>query len=330
MAGSPGTGSPGTGSPGTAAPGLAPALADGPDLDQLIAGSPSLSRSLAGIDRAAASPSPILVLGEPGTGRSSLARAIHRSSPRSSGELVEVDPGAVPSTLFESDLFGYRAGAFTGAEESMEGRVERARGGTLVLDHVEELPLVAQPKLLRLLAELRYTPLGGRERPADVRFVALALPDLPERVEKGAFRADLYYRLEVLAFRLPPLRDRLDDLPSLVDGLLADLCARLDRPRPRIAEPSLRWMQRYAWPGNLRQLRNVLERALVRSPGEGLIEPEPPRDARAPRPVTLAELEKQHILDTLAHTRGHQGRAAELLGISRKALWEKRRRYDLP
>ena len=262
--------------------------------------------------------------------RRSLARAIHQSSPRSGKALVEVDPGAVPSTLFESDLFGYRAGAFTGAEESMEGRVERASGGTLVLDHVEELPLFAQPKLLRLLAELRYTPLGGRERRADVRFVALAAPDLPMRVEKGAFRADLFYRLEVLAFRLPPLRQRLEDLPTLIDSLLADLAARLGRPQPRVEERALRWMSRYAWPGNLRQLRNVLERALIASTGDGSIEPEPPRDAGMQRPPSLAEAEKQLILDALAHTRGHQGRAAEILGISRKSLWEKRRRYELP
>src|SRR5262249_22511330 len=162
--------------------------------------------------RAAATEAPILVLGEPGSGRSTVARALHAASPRSGRVLVEVDAGVVPGTLFESELFGYRAGAFTGAERASEGRVARAQGGTLVLDHVEELPLPAQPKLLRLIAEKRYAPLGGREVEADVRFVAIGPVDLPRRVEAETFRADLFYRLEVLTFRLPALRERRSEL----------------------------------------------------------------------------------------------------------------------
>jgi len=298
-------------------------------LADLLRASPTLERALPGAAKAAATDSPILVLGEPGSGRSTLARAFHRSSGRRGRPLVEVDPGSLPTTLFESELFGYQRGAFTGAESAEEGRVARAEGGTLLLDHVEELPLAVQPKLLRLLAESRYAPLGGRERPADVRFVAVGSDDLPERARRGLFRPDLFYRLEVLAFHLPPLRERRDDLPAICDHLLADLAARLGRPTPRLSERARGWIADYRWPGNLRQLRNLLERAFVLADA-GELDPDPPADAEEPRPRPLWEVERDEILRALAYTRGHQGRAAELLGISRKALWEKRRRLGLP
>ncbi|HEV8632356.1 MAG TPA: sigma 54-interacting transcriptional regulator, partial [Thermoanaerobaculia bacterium] len=261
-------------------------------------------------------------------GRSTLARALHRASGRR-GPLVEVDPATVPATLFESELFGHRAGAFTGATGDAEGRVARAEGGTLVLDQVEEIPLAAQPKLLRLLAERRYRPLGGEERTATVRFVALGSESLPRRVRQGLFRADLYYRLEVLAFRVPPLRERRGELPALAGALLADLGARLGRPAPPLATDALAWMAEHAWPGNLRELRNVLERAMVLGDGAAL-DPLPPRELAGARPRPLVEVEREEIAKALAHTRGHQGKAAALLGISRKALWEKRKRYGIP
>ncbi|MEM9554416.1 MAG: sigma 54-interacting transcriptional regulator [Acidobacteriota bacterium] len=297
-------------------------------LEDLLRDAPDLRAALPGIERAAAVDAPVLLLGEPGSGRTTLARAVHQASRRASGPLVEVDPGVVPASLFESELFGHRAGAFTGAAGDVAGRVERAERGSLVLDHVEELPLSLQPKLLRLLAEHAYTPLGGRERQADVRFLALGADDLERRVERGTFRADLFYRLEVLAFSLPPLRRRRRDLPALIDRLLADLAERFGRPLPRLDTADRRWMLEHPWPGNLRQLRNVLERALVIAEGD-VLEVEPPTDSdSAPRP--LAEVERDEIRRALAHTRGHQGRAAALLGISRKALWEKRKRYGLP
>ncbi len=251
------------------------------------------------------------------------------ASRRKAGPLVEIDPGTLPTTLFESELFGYRAGAFTGAETSEQGRVARADGGTLVLDQVEELPLAVQPKLLRLLAEKRFAPLGGRERSADVRFVAIGSDDLERRAGRGVFRQDLYYRLEVLAFRLPPLRERVGDLPAICEHLLADLCRRFERPPARLGEKASHWMRRYSWPGNLRQVRNLLERALILSSATEL-QPEPPADAAEPVPRTLAEVERAEILRALAYTRGHQGKAADVLGISRKALWEKRRRFGIP
>ena len=298
-------------------------------LARLLAEFPALAESLRGAERAAATSVPILILGEPGSGRSTLARALHGASPRAGGALIEVDPGSIPSTLFESEFFGYRAGAFTGAERASEGRVARAEKGTLVLDHVEELPLASQPKLLRLVAERRYAPLGGGEVEADVRFLALGAEDLPQRVAREAFRPDLFYRLEVLAFRLPPLRERRADLPAILDHLLADLGERFGHPRAELTPKARAWMLEHPWPGNLRQLRNVLERALILADG-GAVDPPPPEGLLEGRPRPLLEVEMEQIRHALAYTRGHQGRAAELLGISRKALWEKRKRYGIP
>lgn len=298
-------------------------------LSGLIRDFPVLGDSLKGAERAAATDAPVLILGEPGTGRSTLARAFHDASSRSAAPLVELDVGAIPSTLFESELFGYRAGAFTGAERASEGRMGRAEGGTLVLDHVEELPLTTQPKLLRLVAERRYSPLGEAERAADVRFVAIGPEDLPVRVERETFRPDLFYRLEVLAFLLPPLRERRADLPAILDHLLADLSVRFRRPNLHLAPRARAWMLEHPWPGNLRQLRNVLERGVILA-GDSAIDPPPPEGSIEGRPRPLLEVEKEMIRNALAYTRGHQGRAADLLGISRKALWEKRKRYGIP
>lgn len=290
---------------------------------------PSLETLIGQIERAARSEAPVLILGPAGSGRSTVARGVHQASERAAGPVVEVDIAAIPSTLFESEFFGFRAGAFTGAETSSPGRVARAERGSLLLDHVEELPLGSQPKLLRLLAERQYTPLGGKDRPADVRFIAVGPADLADRVAGGAFRADLFYRLEVLTFSLPALAARRPDLPALFDYFLADLGARSDRSRLSLTDRALRWMLDYPWPGNLRQVRNVLERALVEAPRATVLDPAPPRDL-AGRPRSLAEVEKEQIEAALAYTRGHQGRAADLLGISRKTLWEKRKKYDMP
>ncbi len=302
---------------------------NGGALAALAASSPHLATQLAALQRAAASDAPILVLGDPGTGRSALARALQASSPRSGSPLVEVDPGSLPAALFESELFGHRAGAFTGAERAQLGRVARADGGTLLLDHVEELPLGSQPKLLRLLAERRYAPLGGVETAADVRFVAIGPEDLSGRVERGLFRDDLFWRLEVLTFRLPPLRRRRGDVLPAAEAMMADLGLRFGRPGLRLSERARLWMAEADWPGNLRQLRNLLERAVVAGDGAQL-DPEPPGGGVGALPRTLEQAEGEAIRAALAWTRGHQGRAAELLGVSRKGLWEKRKRLGIP
>jgi DNA-binding NtrC family response regulator len=299
-------------------------------LPSLLGDFPALATALRGAERAARTDVPILILGEPGSGRSTVARALHYASPRAGHALTIVDPSSVPSALFESELFGYRAGAFTGAASAVDGRVARAEGGTLVLDHVENLPLAMQPKLLRLLAEKRFAPLGGSERTADVRFVAVGSDELPLRVARGSFRSDLFYRLDVVSFRLPPLRERPNDLPAILDHLLADLGERFGRPPVELTPRARTWMMAHPWPGNLRQLRNLLERSLVLREDEGALDPLAPALSPAIEPRPLVAVEREHIVSALAYTRGHQSRAAALLGISRKALWEKRRRHGIP
>lgn len=298
-----------------------------PELTARLAPYPDLAEALDGLDRAAATDAPVLLSGEPGSGRSTVARWLHEAGPRATGPRVEVDPAAVPVALFDSEIFGHTAGAFTGAV-AREGRIARARGGTLVLDHVEDLPRAVQPKLLRLLAEGRYAPLGGRERDAHVRFIALAGEGLRQRAENGLFRQDLYYRLAVLSFRIPPLRRRHRDLPILLTDLLTDLSERLGRDRPRLDDATRGWMTEHPWPGNLTQVRGLLERQLVLQDGPVLSIPPPRLDGG--RPGTLAEMEAEHIRRALAYSRGHQGRAAKILGISRKSLWERRKRLGIP
>ncbi len=300
-----------------------------PSLDAFFRANPSLESLLRGAERAAKSDATVLILGEAGSGRSTLARALHGVSGRAAEPLEEVDVAAIPASLFESELFGHVAGAFTDGDAVGEGRVARAGAGSLLLDRVEEIPLAVQAKLLRLLADRRYAPLGGSERTAACRFLAVGSSDLAERVARGAFREDLYFRLEVLTFVVPPLAERRQDLGPLLAFLLEDLAERLGREGLSLSERARGWMEAYGWPGNLREVRNVLERAAILTTGSEL-DPPPPAGAESARPLPLAEVEEREIRRALAYTKGHQGKAAALLGISRKALWEKRKRLGVP
>jgi two-component system response regulator FlrC len=294
----------------------------------------------------------VLILGESGTGKEVVARHIHRCSPRASGPWVAVNCAAMPAELLESELFGHERGAFTGAAERRLGRIEQADKGTLLLDEISELPPPLQAKLLRVLQEREVDRLGGaRPVPVDVRIIATSNRDLGQMVERKQFRADLYYRLFVFPIVLPPLRDRPDDIPVLATHLLRKLADDLGRPTPTLADDALRGLSRYRFPGNVRELGNILERAMVRCRFAvidlqyldlGLHEPRSSvaalgRSARAPLPerrflpegvpIDLGSLERLAIQEALRREDGNRTRAARVLGISLRTLRNKLREY---
>jgi len=294
----------------------------------------------------------VLVLGESGTGKEVVARYIHRCSPRASGPWVAVNCAAMPAELLESELFGHERGAFTGAAERRLGRIEQADKGTLLLDEISELPPALQAKLLRVLQEREVDRLGGgRSVPVDVRIIATSNRDLGQMVERKLFRADLYYRLFVFPIVLPPLRERPDDIPVLANHLLRKLAEELGRPVPTLADDALRGLARYRFPGNVRELGNILERALVRCRYSvidlqyldlGIPEPRSSvaamgRTERAPLPerrflpegvpIDLGSLERLAIQEALRRENGNRTRASRILGISLRTLRNKLREY---
>ena len=296
-------------------------------LRRLLGGSMhEVRRSVA---RAAAAESPVLLLGETGTGKGVVAQALHEISPRRAGPLVHVDCAALAPTVFESELFGHERGAFTGAVARHRGRFERARGGTLFLDEVGELPLAFQSKLLTALESGRIERLGGAQTVrVDARIVAATNRDLAEEVGAGRFRLDLYHRLRVLEIVLPPLRDRLSDVPELVRAHLPRLAARAGVRTPRLADGFLAALAERVYPGNVRELLHEVERALVRSRGAVLdaaaLGPPQERDAAppsaAPRRTAHAGGPADEIERVLRATGGNVSRAARRLGISRGTL----------
>ena len=226
------------------------------------------------IAKVATSMAPVLIFGESGTGKELVARAVHDCSHRAAGPFLAVNCGAIPDNLIESEFFGARKGAFTGASQDREGFFQAARGGTLFLDEIGDLPLAMQAKLLRVIQERRVRPLGGvQEEAVDVRLVSATHRDLAARVASGDFRQDLFYRLNVIELRTPALRERTEDLPDLVEALLRRLCAESGAPEPAVSPAALTWLQGRALPGNVRELENLLQRALALSSGHTL-EPE--------------------------------------------------------
>jgi transcriptional regulator with PAS, ATPase and Fis domain len=305
---------------------------------RLVSDSPAMQSVAELIDRIAATGSNVLVLGESGTGKDAIARLIHDRSPRRDRAFVKIDCAALPEELLESELFGYEKGAFTGATESKPGRLEAAEGGTLVLDEIASLISSSQAKLLRVIEERSFERLGGKHAiKIDVRIIALANVDMKEAVRARAFRDDLYYRLAVLTIELPKLIDRLEDMPKLADEFARQFAVRSGRSSVRISNEALDMLATYDFPGNVRELRNIIEHAVVTAVADVITPADLPdylkstarlMHSRKSKP-SLADIEAVYIREVLEHTRGNKTRAAEILGISRKNLYEKMRRYNI-
>ncbi len=310
-------------------------------LDQIVGQSSQMKDVFAKIQRAAPVDSTVLILGESGTGKELVAQALHHNSTRKTGPFVAVNCAAVPATLVESELFGHVRGAFTGATDRRMGRFEQADGGTLFIDEIGDFELGLQAKLLRVLETLTVTPVGGHEdRKVDVRVVTATSRDLRKMVEDGTFREDLYYRLNVVSITLPPLRQRPDDLPILVEHFLKEICEHKHTSPKRISPEVMRRFGQYRWPGNVRELRNALESMMVLADGEVLTENDLPERIVAgatqsmlpkdlPTGLTMEALEKLAITKALDQCGGNRTHAAERLGISVRTLQRKLRLYEL-
>ncbi len=287
---------------------------------------PRFKAALHLLSRVAPSESTVLLTGESGTGKELFARALHALSRRSQGPFVALNCAAIPESLLENELFGHERGAFTGANRRQAGRFEQAAGGTLFLDEIGELPAGLQAKVLRVLEERTFERVGGDQTlRADVRLVAATNRDLAAMVERGELRQDLYFRLEVFPLALPPLRERSSDVPLLAHHLLAKLAARLGRNPPELTPEALVWLTAQPWPGNVRQLANLLERTLLLAEGGRL-------DAQtlsALAPPAAASGERERLREALHQAAGDKRRAAELLGLSYSTLQRKIKEHDL-
>lgn len=315
----------------------------------LIGASPAMNAVRQMVERVAPSVATVLITGETGTGKELVAEAVHRLSPRHAGPLVRINCGALPETLVEAELFGHERGAFTGADRAKPGRFELAHEGTLFLDEVGELPLLAQVKLLRVLQDGQIDRVGGTQsRHVDVRLVAATNRDLAAMVEQGRFRQDLLYRLRVVEIRVPPLHERREDIPSLVTFFLEKSARRLQRPRPTASSEAFGALASRSWPGNVRELENAVERALLFSEGPVLTPADFNLHEAAPTPVPVAlptdvtaaglktttrsvarDAQRRLLLAVLEATGGNVTRSAERLGLSRRGLQLKMKEYGL-
>jgi NtrC-family two-component system response regulator AlgB len=306
-------------------------VTDGPESDQ-TSQSPAMQKVLEVAFKAADSEATVLLLGESGTGKSLLARAMHQRSPRRAGAFVTVSCPSLSRELLESDLFGHVKGAFTGAHADTQGKIAAADGGTLFLDEIGELPMEIQAKLLRLLQEREYERVGEtKSRRANVRVISATNRDLARAVAEGKFREDLYYRLNVISLRLPPLRERLDDLENIAQSHLRFFSGHSGKKVQGIAPEALTTMRQYAWPGNLRELRNVIERAVIFCTGEELAAADlsdtihTASEIRLGGNYTLEEIEQEHIRRVVANTKTLD-EAATMLGIDPATLYRKRKK----
>jgi two-component system response regulator AtoC len=317
-------------------------LADRYTFETIIGNSRKMQDVFKLIAKVADVDSTVLIRGENGTGKDLAAKAIHYNSKRRDGPFIKIDCTALPEGLLESELFGYKKGAFTGAHRDKPGRVENADGGTLFLDEISELDLPLQAKVLRLIQEHRFERLGENQvREVNIRIVASTNRDLEKEMEEGRFRRDLFYRLNVVPITLPPLREREGDVILITKALLERTCQRYGRRLEGISQGAVEALERYPWPGNVRELENLIERMVVLTDGERVnvtLENLPDTILAAEdgflghavaQGLSLDELEREYIKAVLARTSGHKAEAAEILGINRKTLLEKRKRYNI-
>jgi two-component system response regulator AtoC len=305
---------------------------------EIVAQSEAMREAVGLAERVAATDTNVLVTGESGAGKDALALFIHFRSKRAAQALVKIDCATLPADLLEAELFGYERGAFTGANEAKPGRLEAAHRGTLVLDEIAHLTVDAQAKLLRVIEAREFERLGGRRTiKVDARLIALTNVDLASAVQRRDFREDLFYRLNVVHIHLAPLRERRQDLPELAQCFLKTYAAKHGRKLTGIAPGALALLKEYEFPGNVRELANTVERAVIFATGKHIEESDLPATVRAAvllqqrrsRPRTLAEIEAEYIAEVLSATNGNKAAAARILGISRKNLYEKIARYKL-
>jgi transcriptional regulator with PAS, ATPase and Fis domain len=296
-----------------------------------------MHKVLNAIKKAASSSATILITGASGTGKELVARAIHYNSPRTSAPFVPINCGGIPEGLLESELFGYVRGAFTGATESRAGFFQTAEGGTIFLDEISETGLSMQVKLLRVLQDKEVYMVGERHpQKVDARIVAATNKDLLSLVKKGVFREDLYYRLNVITIDIPPLREREEDILLLVQHFAIKFAKEFGKPIPRFSENALQVLKSYYWPGNARELENIIQRLLIMSEEDIIDVPDLPSLMRfsALRGIgpnrTLAAVEAEYILSVLATVGNNKTKAAEILGIDRKTLREKLKKIKIP
>ena len=307
---------------------------------EVVAKSPAMSRLLDLAARVAPTDATVLITGESGSGKERVARFIHDRSKRHEGPFLAINCGALPESLLESELFGHKKGAFTGATADKQGLFEAARGGTVLLDEIGETSQAMQVRLLRVLQERRIRPVGSTEETAiDVRVIAATNRDLDERVEAGAFRKDLLFRLRVVQLPVPPLRDRREDLLPMTKQFIDRFCSEYSCGPCSLKPEALDMLVAYDWPGNVRELENSIERAVVLAEHKPCIDPEDlPPEVRGTLPsprkeneanLTLAEAERRHILTVLEKFGGNRKAAAGALGIGETTLWRKLKTYGL-